>query len=234
MESKVFCYGKYEYKYLLERSKRKTFSLVVMPNLNIILRVPLDSTEDQINKFLVNKWVWLKKQLNELERYKKNNVVKKYVSGESFYYLGRQYMLKVDKAVSDGVKVLPGVIIISTTKQVRDSQHNKFIYDQWYFAKCETVFKKELLSALKEYRIDIIPKIKVREMKSRWGSYQKNNTINLNPRLLQTSKASIHYVITHELCHIEYEEHNKDFYNLLESRIPDWRNIKDNLELRFG
>ena len=71
-------------------------------------------------------------------------------------------------------------------------------------------------------------------MKTRWGSYQKNGVINLNPKLLQAPRSAIHYVITHELCHIEHKNHDANFYSLLESRIPDWKKIKDELELKFG
>ncbi len=234
MEQRKFRYGKRTYNYVLERSKRKTFSLIVFPNMKMSLRVPLDAPDSDIDNFLIKKWPWLEKQLSELNRYKKNPVTKTYVSGESFYYLGRQYMLKVEKSSIEGVSISPGIITVKTRMSLRNSEHNKAIYEKWYLEKCESVFKKELISAVKDYDIAIIPKLKIREMKTRWGSYQKNNTINLNPKLLQASRAAIRYVITHELCHIEYKNHGKDFFTLLESRIPDWKKIKDELELKFG
>lgn len=234
MEEKVFKYGEYRYIYHLERSNRKSFSLVVTPSLRIVLRVPQSTTDEEIEQFLTKKWVWLEKQLNELERYQKKSFAKSYVSGESFYYLGRQYMLRVEKGKNEGIKVSPGALTLTTSKQVRNSEHNKAIYDKWYLEKCESIFKKELVAALKEYNMATIPKLKIREMKTRWGSYQKNGIINLNPKLLQAPKPTIHYVITHELCHIEYKNHNSKFYSLLESRIPEWKKVKDELELKFG
>lgn len=234
MEESVFNYGRHRYAYLLERSNRKSFSLIVTPSLRIVLKVPQNTTNEEIEQFLTKKWGWLEKQLNELERYQKTSFIKSYVSGESFYYLGRQYMLRVEKGKNEGVKISPGLLTLTTSKQIRDSEHNKIIYDKWYLERCESLFKKELVTALKEYNIATIPKLKIREMKTRWGSYQKNVVINLNPKLLQAPKSAIHYVITHELCHIEYKNHDINFYSLLESRIPDWKKIKDNLELRFG
>lgn len=233
MEQKVFKYGSYTYKYYLNRSERKSFSLTVFPNLNILLKSPLNSSSEDINLFLVRKWSWLKKQLNEFERYQKPKHKKSYLSGESFYYLGRQYMLRVVRGGRECVKVLPGTINLSTSKSLANYKHNQSIYNQWYLKKCESIFKKELLLALKDYGIKIIPKIKVREMKTRWGSYY-DGTINLNPKLLQTSRTTIRYVITHELCHIEFKNHDKQFYTLLESRMPYWKRIKDELEIKFG
>ncbi|MBR2796043.1 M48 family metallopeptidase [Candidatus Saccharibacteria bacterium] len=234
MEQRKFRYGKRTYDYVLERSNRKTFSLVVFPNMRISLRVPLDVSDSDINGFLVKKWSWLEKQLREFNRYKKNQVIKSYVSGENFYYLGRQYMLRVEKNPAEGIGISPGVITIKTRLGLRNSNHNKAIYEKWYLKKCESVFKRELISAIRDYDIDTIPKLKIREMKTRWGSYQKNNTINLNPKLLQAPKAAIRYVITHELCHIECKNHDKDFFTLLESRVPNWKKIKDELELKYG
>ncbi|MBR1795776.1 M48 family metallopeptidase [Candidatus Saccharibacteria bacterium] len=234
MEQRKFRYGKRTYDYGLERSKRKTFSLVVFSNMKVSLRAPLDASDSDIDSFLIKKWTWLENQLSELSRYKKNQITKSYVSGENFYYLGRQYMLRVEKNPAEGISVSPGIITIKTRLGLRNSDHNKAIYEKWYLEKCESVFKKELISAIHDYGIDIIPKLKIREMKTRWGSYQKDNTINLNPKLLQTSKMTIRYVITHELCHMKYGKHDKDFFTLLESRIPGWKKIKDELEIRFG
>lgn len=234
MEERAFNYGKHKYAYLLERSNRKSFSLIVTPSLRIVLKTPQNTTNEEIEQFLIKKWTWLEKQLNELKRYQKTSFMKSYVSGESFYYLGRQYMLKVEKGRNESIKVSPGMLTLTTSKQIRNSGHNKAIYDKWYMNRCESVFKKELVSVLKEYNITTIPKLKIREMKTRWGSYQKNGIINLNPKLLQAPRSAIHYVITHELCHIEHNNHDSNFYSLLESRIPDWKTIKDNLELRFG
>ena len=66
MEERVFEYGEHKYVYHLERMNRKSFSLVVTPSLHIILKVPLKTTDDEIERFFIKKWVWLEKQLKEL------------------------------------------------------------------------------------------------------------------------------------------------------------------------
>lgn len=52
----------------------------------------------------------------------------------------------------------------------------------------------------------------------------------MNFKLIHASKRQIDYVITHELCHIEHPDHSAAFYRLLSSRIPDWKQIKTDLE----
>ncbi|MFZ2276056.1 MAG: YgjP-like metallopeptidase domain-containing protein, partial [Candidatus Nanogingivalis sp.] len=89
----VFQYDDYSYDYFIEFSERKSFTLVVRPDLRIIVRAPLDATLDEIEKFLQRKWRWLEKQLTELRKYRKPGSTELYISGKSLYYLGRQYML---------------------------------------------------------------------------------------------------------------------------------------------
>lgn len=233
MRRKIFQYGSHSYEYFLEYSQRKSFSLIIFPNLRIMLKAPLDANGKDVEAFLIKKWSWMKKQLNEFERYKKPEFQKSYLSGESFYYLGRQYMLKVERSHQECVKISPGIVTLYTSKSSTDREHNQAIYSSWYINKCESIFKKELVGALQDCNIKIIPRLKIREMKSRWGSYC-NNTISLNPKLLQASSNAIRYVITHELCHIENKSHDKHFYDLLESRMPDWKRIKEELEIKFG
>jgi hypothetical protein len=78
-----------------------------------------------------------------------------------------------------------------------------------------------------------MPKLAIRKMPKRWGSYLSNKKIILNPLLIKASKDCIDYVIVHELCHIKYRKHNKYFFKLQESIIPDWKKTKEKLELRF-
>jgi hypothetical protein len=60
-------------------------------------------------------------------------------------------------------------------------------------------------------------------MKRRWGSCSSRGVITLNTRLIERDPASIDYVIIHELCHLRVPAHNREFYELLERVLPDWK-----------
>lgn len=69
------------------------------------------------------------------------------------------------------------------------------------------------------------PALVLRYMTSRWGSYsRKTHRICLNYSLFKYSPAAIDYVIVHELCHMVYFNHGKDFYGLVRQILPDWKN----------
>ena len=68
-------------------------------------------------------------------------------------------------------------------------------------------------------------------MKKRWGSLSDKGTVTLNTDLVKAPKECIDYVVIHELCHLKYNDHSKDFYTLLDLVTPGWEKIKHKLEL---
>ncbi len=232
MEEAIFKYGKYSYKYFLVRQSRKTVSLTVQPNFRIILKCPINYEDDKIQKFLKKKWSWLEKQLKYFKKYKKNIFKKEYVSGESFLYLGRQYMIIVKKGESDGVKLEKGRLNIITTGKAGDLYYNKYILNKWYRDRMGIIFKEEYDKVLEKFDLSFIPKITIKKMDKLWGSYLgSKKKIVLNPQLVQSSRECISYVITHELSHMNYKNHDARFYKLLKSKINNWEDVKDKLEM---
>jgi len=208
-----FVYGEFEYKYYLFFENRKSFSLIVYPNQNIVLKAPVESDKSDIEKFLVKKWVWLENTLKEFEKYRKSRYVKKYLSGESIYYLGRQYIINVIAGENDGVKISSNKIIISTTKLLNDSEYNFRLIENWLNSRRRVVYKQQLLSVWKEFGYERFPQIKMREMNKRWGSCSKDNrVITLNTKLIEAPTEAIRYVCTHDLSHIKYRDDNTDCY----------------------
>lgn len=235
MQSK-FYYGEYEYDYHLLFEDRKSFSLVIYPNQKIALKAPFESKKSEIESFLVRKWVWLEKNLKEFQKYKKSKYAKRYLSGESLYYLGRQHILSVNSGNDDGVKINGGKLVVSTTKSFNNSDYNRQIIDGWFNGRRNIVYKQQLLKVWKEFGYEKIPQIKIREMSRRWGSCSKDGkVITLNSKLIEAPTEAIRYVCVHELSHIKYRDHNSNFYRLMESHLPaNWRSIKSDLEVRFG
>lgn len=70
----------------------------------------------------------------------------------------------------------------------------------------------------------------IRQLRQRWGSMSPAGLLMLNLRLIEAPVDAIDYVMTHELCHIAKPHHGRDFFELVERVMPDWRNRKDRLE----
>jgi len=72
--------------------------------------------------------------------------------------------------------------------------------------------------------------LRIRHMKSRWGSCSVSRAILLNTELVKAPVHCIDYVIAHELCHFKYRKHGDQFYRFLGKLMPDWQDRKRRLE----
>lgn len=101
----------------------------------------------------------------------------------------------------------------------------------WYRKHASAVFKQRLKVCHEragQYGIPY-PDLRIRKMRTRWGSCGKNDTIILNPELIRLPTQCIDYVIIHELCHLKIHKHNRDFYALLAKCMPDWMSRRERL-----
>jgi predicted metal-dependent hydrolase len=103
---------------------------------------------------------------------------------------------------------------------------------RWYRHRARRLFRDRLTACLKHTAAWSIasPKLQIRKMAKRWGSCSAAGTLTLNPDLVRASRACIDYVITHELCHLKYLHHSREFYTLLTAVMPDWQDRKQLLE----
>ncbi len=217
-------------QYFVEQKTTKTIKYKVYPDLTIKVIVPKEISELELQTRIEKKKLWLKKSI---EFYAQNQTLpeQSYKSGSSIKYLGRQYRLKIEESNIRSVK-LKGKYIIITTPTKEEQLIHDFIYE-WYRIHAYSIFKRiasKCIKKLEKYDINY-PDIFIRMMKKRWGScIQKKNKIILNLSLIKESTQSIEYVIMHELCHLKYAKHNRQFYTLFSIVMPDWQIRKKKLE----
>jgi len=219
-------------KYYLEKRDRKTMQINVYPNFSIKVIAPFDISKSKIDKRLKKRASWIIKQLNYFEDFPPKMPKRKYISGETHRYLGKQYRLKVLSSKLEEVKLIAGYINIYS-KSKNNAEHNKMLLDKWDRLHAVKMFRKimnKLLTKLNKYGINA-PVLKVKKMKKRWGSCIPNKkVVILNDLLIKTPVGCIEYVLCHELCHLKYPNHDKGYYNFLSRVLPNWKERKRKLE----
>ena len=157
---------------------------------------------------------------------------RRYVSGESHLYLGRQYRLKVTRGEHSNVRMLRGKLLVES-EQPGNADITRELISAWYRSKALEKFPERLEICLKCFRDaeGVRPKaLIIRNLRLRWGSMSPSGRLMLNSRLIEAPIAAIDYVIMHELCHTRVPNHGKKFYDLLRRVMPDWQPRKDRLE----
>ncbi len=225
-------YGRSEIIFNINFKDRKTLAIHVNPDGNVIADAPRNTPLEQIKAKIIKRAKWIKRQQLRFRRYPSELPARKYISGEAFKYLGRQYTLKIEKNLYNEVKMIRGQLYVRTTYTNKD--HIKNLVDKWFRDKANLVFKERfskcLVLAARKINIEHDGQFFIRSMKTRWGSCSKTNQITLNPELLAAHKECIDYVIVHELCHVAEHNHSKEFYRLFGKVMPDWEDRKDKLE----
>lgn len=233
---KKFTYGNFNLDYILTYSDRKSMAIIVHPSMRVEVKVPNVATEDEINKFLKSKYVWMNSKLEFFKKFNLDISEKKYISGSDVLFLGKQYKLLVNSGESNSVIKDGNEIILTTTSDTTDSGNNLNILNIFYHREAEKVFKRRFRACLKLFPAEYLNSVsfKVRKMNKRWGSYQASkNNILLNLELIKADRQCIDYIIVHELCHIKHKTHNKEFYKTLSLKVPNYESIENKLELRF-
>ena len=220
--------------YELYYTDRKTLGIKVYPDTSVKVFAPIDTDLPIIEQLLKAKRKWIEKQQRSFQTYLPATPPRQYIGGESFLYLGKQYMLKIEPSTAEEVKLYQGRLVVKTLNP--EATHIKKLLQQWYIARATILFNKlfeEQFCLFKRFRLEK-PILQIKKMEKRWGSCTPQQKIILNTELIKAPIVCINYVILHELCHLVHHNHSQAFYQLLESFMPDWQKYKQLLETRMA
>ncbi len=224
-------YGKEIIPFTIDFGNRRRLSISVYPDKSVKVRAPEKYNLNEILPRIEKRALWVVKQRNYFEQFQPLPEPKQYLGGETHYYLGRQYRLKVLQARKEDVR-LKGAFFYIQTRNPNNSTRIKQLLYRWYVerALCRFTFRlSELYQDFKKYGPKQ-PSLEIKDMKRRWGSCTRAGKIIFNLRLIQMPSHCIDYVIMHELCHLVVRNHSPEYYRLLTRMMPDWQSRKKRLE----
>lgn len=216
----------------VQRSQVTTKVLIkVHPDCRVVVAAPEEATYEDVLIAVRQRGRWIYEQLRAFRQQLEHVTVRQYISGESHFYLGRQYLLKVniEPRQVQGVKLLRGRLEVSVRS--KDANKVKDLLTDWYKLRAREVFARRLDALLEHaWWLQERPPIRILTMQTQWGSCSPNGRITLNPHLVKAPRECIDYVILHELCHIVEHNHSERFYRLLSQVMPQWEKTKLRLD----
>lgn len=198
------------------------------PTGRVRISAPLRISLETIRLFAISKVAWIRKHQTRIQR-QKRETPREYISGESHYFFGKRYLLKVTKhggrpSVKQHHDILELFVNSDSTRQQRLT-----ILDRWY--------RKQLKEIIPQYISKYETKMNVhvaewgiKKMKTKWGVCNiRAQRIWLNLELCKKPLHCIEYVVVHEMVHLLERKHNERFKRLMDTFLPNWRSFKDEL-----
>ncbi len=212
------------------RKDIKNMHLAVYPPTGRVrIAVPLWVTNDAIRLFAISKLGWIKRHQREFENQERTSP-REYKERESHYFQGNRYLLRIKETEGAGYVDLKGKTYLDLyVRENANFETKQRVINKWYRKKL-----KYILPELIEYwerkigvKVDFCG---IKQMKTKWGSCNiEKKRIWLNLELAKKPIHCLEYILVHEMIHLLERNHNVIFKNYMDNFLPNWKQIKDEL-----
>ncbi|WP_262823912.1 M48 family metallopeptidase [Sulfurimonas gotlandica] len=196
----------------------KNSYISIREDLKVVLKTSKVS-RSYIEKLLIEKEGWIRKQLFKREQ---NPPIQINLEDEVLLF-GEVYSVDADESTE----------LRNLLHRLRKPNQKNILrcYDDFY-----KIFGKSHLGSRLEYYSQIMDlnykEMKLKKMRSRWGSCSSDRVITFNTQLIKLEKEQIDYVVVHELAHLVHMNHSKDFHNLVKNYFPDAMRVRKEIRSR--
>lgn len=202
---------------------------VYPPNGRVRVAAPFSVSDDAVRLAVIGKLGWIRRQQEKFEAQPRQSR-REMVSGESHYYQGRRYRLRV--VLHDG----PAAVVLRSrsTMEVRvrpdtSAEQRLTILERWYREQLKAIVPS-LLEKWQPLLGVAAAQWGIKKMKTKWGSCNVDaRRIWLNLELAKKPVQCLEYVVVHELVHLTERHHSDRFTALMDQNLPHWRMYREEL-----
>ena len=223
---------------IIKYKRIKNIYIRIKPDLNIHVTAPKRVAKKHIKELIEKRKEWIEERIETMQKKNVHDIsLKKLEDGNEIFYLGKSYMLKVVKSRRENI-ILAGRIMymyVNISNNLNNKRKKQLTLDIWYKKEAIKLFEELIkkYSSLMNLNTDIT--FTVKKLKSKWGSCDTaKKHIVLNLELMKYPIHAIEYIILHEMAHLIYPNHSKNFYNTVALYMPEWKKAKIILDTFFN
>ena len=218
VNKKVVQCRKYPITYTLVTKQVKNINMRISSKGEVVVSANPFVPMDKIDDFVSSKVSWIvKNQKSMQERSQKSMIDDKHI-----ILFGNSLKIRKTTGKYNHVSYDKDTLYV----QCREQADPEKVIRQFLDKLCRDVFldiATLTFRSLSDYHLEF-PDVKIRDMKSRWGSCTPaKNSITLNRKLIHYPFEFIEYVVLHEFVHFIQPNHSKAFYNIIENYMPDYK-----------
>lgn len=220
--------GRYEVSVTKKRIKNM-YLRVTPQDGGIAVNAPLHTSDAEISRFVLSREDWIGQQLAK----QANHAPCAYEDGDELPYFGKRLTLQLKYRGGRVRAEKRGETLELAIRPDADTLTRKKAIDAWYRAELYEM-AGAMLPAAERAVGKRAEEIKVRDMKTRWGTCNtKTAMITLNLRLAERPTECLRYVLVHELCHLHEAGHGEKFWRRMDEYYPDWKRVRKLLKERI-
>ncbi len=199
------------------------------PEGRVRVSAPTRTDDEAVRLAVVSKLRWIQKHQQTFADQPRQSP-REMVGGESHYFLGRRYRLRVIELDEPHTVTLKGnsaLILQVRPGTTRDKRHQ--VLNDWYRRHMKEVIP-DLIEKWEPIIGVQVDDWGVKKMKTRWGSCNiRDRRVWLNLDLAKKPPHCLEYVLIHEMVHLLERRHNDRFKSLMDQFLPQWRLYRDEL-----
>ena len=202
---------------------------VYPPSGRVRVTAPLRLDEDAVRLAVISRLGWIRRKQARFEQQDRQSQ-REFVTGESHYFEGRRYRLDViERAGRPTVRLLNNTTMALSVRPGADRDTREAVIYRWY--RCQ--FRGRLPTLLAKWEPKIgawVAEVRIRKMKTRWGTCNRDaRRIWLNLELVKKQASCLEYIVVHEMVHLIERSHNERFWDLMDRHMQQWRLHRDEI-----
>lgn len=233
METSAISWGHTTIPYAIRRSaKRQTVSLAIDPEAGVVVTAPARTPVVRLDDVVRTKAPWIVEKLRRRSDLPPKPAGKEFVSGETFYYLGKQYRLRLERgpAVS-AMRLTGGWLYLPIPADLSPADERAYAHAalvDWYTRRARETIAPRVERWVE--RMHVAPtRVIISAPAKRWASASLDGTLRFNWRIVQAAPMLFDYVVVHELAHLTHHDHTAAFWSGVARAMPDYETRKARL-----
>ena len=202
---------------------------VYPPHGRVRVAAPLAVSDDAVRLAVVGKLGWIKRQRAKFKDQPRESR-RELMTGESHYFLGQRYRLRVIEHAGPGKVVLRGKTVLDLyVRTGADTASRDRVLQRWYREQLKALIPAMLAKWQRAIGVTAA-EWRVKRMRTKWGACSiEARRIWLNSELAKKPPRCLEYIIVHELVHLLERHHNDRFTVLMDRVLPNWESIRAQL-----
>jgi predicted metal-dependent hydrolase len=198
-------------------TRRKTVALVVQPSGRLIVRAPLRTSQKEIRLLVEKNAGWIKRVQEEVKSAHSPYIPKRFVTGETFYFLGSLYPLEIVSADCPAL-TLDGKFYLAKPALPKAQA----VFERWYRQQALALLTGRVQHFASQHGFRYA-QVKISSARTRWGSCSSRGNLSFTWRLVMAPLPVIDYVVVHELVHLHVRNHSRQFWDQVNQLMPDYK-----------